>query len=213
MPHLTRRALTSGVLATLAVGVLDACSGGGTNGAAPRTSPRPLASAGHTSVPSKSPTPTRAAFDKGQYSLDDPNSLWVVVNKLRPLNPITYAPGDIVAVPVAHDNPAQMRKDASDALVAMFDAALAEGGGPMQIQSSWRPYADQVRVYNGWVSSLGKAQADRQSTRPRHSEHQLGLAVDISSVPAKDVLAAGFGATTQGVWLAANAYRFGYLLR
>jgi D-alanyl-D-alanine carboxypeptidase len=136
-----------------------------------------------------------------------------VVNKLRPLNPINYSPTDIVTVPVAHDNPAQMAKPAADALVQMFATGAADGAGQMQIQSSWRPYPTQVSVYNGWVASLGKAQADRQSARPGYSEHQTGLAVDISTLPLKCSLAACFGTTPQGVWLAANAYRFGFILR
>jgi D-alanyl-D-alanine carboxypeptidase len=70
-----------------------------------------------------------------------------------------------------------------------------------------------VRVYNGWVSSLGQAQADAQSARPGFSEHQTGLSVDISPVPLSCALDACFGATPQGRWLADNAWRFGYLLR
>jgi len=95
----------------------------------------------------------------------------------------------------------------------MFAAGAAEGAGQMQVQSSYRSYPVQVEVYDGWVSSLGKAQADRQSARPGYSEHQTGLAVDISTVPLNCSLAACFGTTAQGEWLAANAWRFGYLLR
>ncbi len=39
------------------------------------------------------------------------------------------------------------------------------------------------------------------------------LAADIGSVPLQCTLAACFGQTTQGKWLAANAWRFGFLLR
>ena len=196
------------VLALVVVGTAAAC--------APARSPiadgTPTATASAT--PSASPTPTpNGGFDRAAFSIDDPTSVWVVVNKLRPLNPISYAPKDLVTVPVAHDNPAVMRKDASAALVAMFAAGAAEGGGQMQVQSSYRSYPVQVQVYNGWVSSLGKTQADKQSARPGYSEHQTGLAVDISPVPLTCSLAACFGTTPQGEWLAANAWRFGYLLR
>jgi len=146
-------------------------------------------------------------------STTDPTSYWVVVNKLRPLDPVSYAPADLVTVPVAHDNPAVMRNAAAAALVQMFAAGAAEGAGQMQVQSSYRSYPVQKRVYNGWVSSRGQAQADKQSARPGFSEHQTGLAVDISPVPLKCALGACFGTTPQGEWLAANAWRFGYLLR
>jgi D-alanyl-D-alanine carboxypeptidase len=166
-----------------------------------------------TPTPTPTPVPTAPQFNKNAKSITDPNSIWVVVNKLRPLNPKTYSPPDIVTVPVAHNNPAQMRKVAADALVAMFAAGKNAGAGSMQVQSSWRPYSTQVSVYNGWVASLGKQQADRQSARPGYSEHQTGLAVDISPVPLRCALAACFGTTSQGKWLAANAWKYGYLLR
>jgi D-alanyl-D-alanine carboxypeptidase len=174
-------------------------------------------------TPSDTPTPTPTSTDPslnadGSFNMDykstsDPNSTWVVVNKLRPLKPKDYSPADIINVPVAHDNPPRMRKSAGDWLVKMFAAAKKEGAGEMQIQSAWRPYDVQVSVYAGWVSSLGKKQADLQSARPGFSEHQTGLAVDISPVPLSCALAACFGQTKQGKWLAANAWRFGYLLR
>lgn len=172
-----------------------------------------------TATASPSPRPTddttvvAGTFNKTLLSITDPASSWVVVDKLRPLNPINYAPSDLVTVPVAHANPPRLRKRASDALVAMFAAAKASGGGAMQIQSGYRSYSTQVSVYSGWVNSLGKKQADIQSARPGYSEHQTGLAVDISALPANCSLAACFGATPQGKWLAANAWKYGFLLR
>jgi D-alanyl-D-alanine carboxypeptidase len=203
-----RRIVIALSLALIVVGSSAACAPvrGSAAGATP--------SATTTSAPSSTPTAMPSGgFDKAAFSIDDPTSYWVVVNKVRPLNPISYAPSDLVTVPVAHDNPAVMRSAASAALIAMFAAGAAEGAGQMQVQSSYRSYAVQVGVYNGWVSSLGKAQADRQSARPGYSEHQTGLAVDISTVPLKCSLGACFGTTPQGEWLAANSWRFGYLLR
>ena len=201
-----RRVVSAAVLAMIVVGSSAACAPARTAiaGATPSATPT------HSSTPTPRPT---GGFDRAAFSIDDATSLWVVVNKLRPLNPLSYAPKDLITVPVAHDNPAVMRKDASAALVSMFAAGGAEGAGQMQVQSSYRSYPVQVQVYNGWVSSLGKAQADKQSARPGYSEHQTGLAVDISTVPLNCSLAACFGTTAQGEWLAANAWRFGYLLR
>ncbi|HEY0261252.1 MAG TPA: D-alanyl-D-alanine carboxypeptidase family protein, partial [Lacisediminihabitans sp.] len=163
-----------------------------------------------SSTPVPSPTPT---FDAKALSIDDPTSIWVVANKLRPLQPADYVPPDLVETPVAHQNPPPLRKEAADAMVTMFAAAKAEGGGAMELQSAYRSYTTQVAVYNGWVTSSGQAGADAQSARPGYSEHQTGLAADIGSVPLQCTLAACFGQTTQGKWLAANAWRFGFLLR
>jgi D-alanyl-D-alanine carboxypeptidase len=152
-------------------------------------------------------------FDKRKYSIDDPASLWVVVNKLRPLNPANYAASDLVEAPVPHVYTPVLRQEAAGQIVAMFAAYTAETGNQMQSQSAYRSYDVQVSTYNGWVNSLGQAAADLTSARPGHSEHQTGLAMDISAVPNTCPLKACFADTDQGMWLAANAYKWGFILR
>lgn len=171
-----------------------------------------------TPTPSTAPTPRpdaplKLTFDKRTYSIDDPSSIWVVVNKLRPLNPQNYAAPDLVSTPVPFVNDPTMRQEAADQIVAMFAQYTAATGNKMQAQSAYRSYNTQVSVYNGWVSSLGQAGADLTSARPGHSEHQTGLAMDISGVPATCALDQCFADTDQGMWLAANAYQWGFILR
>ncbi len=190
---------------------------GGCTSAAPTPTGSPLPGPSQvtpSASPSSSPSPSAsAAFDKKARSIDDPASIWVVVNKQRPLNPINYVPADLVPVPVRYVYKPMLRKVAADAVVAMFTAAAAEGAGQLQSQSAYRSYDTQVTVYNGWVRQLGKTQADLQSARPGTSEHQTGLAIDISPYPSTCALASCFGSTPQGKWLTANAYRFGFILR
>ena len=163
--------------------------------------------------PAEPSTPAVPAFDKSAMSIDDPASLWVVSDKLRPLSPVDYVPSDLVTIDVASQNPPVFRREAGDALLALFAAGEAEGAGQFQVQSAYRSYATQVSVYQGWVDRLGQAQADIQSARPGHSEHQTGLVADISPIPLSCALQACFGDTAQGQWLAANAWRYGWLLR
>ncbi|MBC7724662.1 MAG: M15 family metallopeptidase, partial [Burkholderiaceae bacterium] len=151
-------------------------------------------------------------FDRTLNSIDDAASVWVVADKLRPLNPVDYAPGDLVSPPVENANGQPLRAQAADALVAMFAAVAAEGAGSMRLQSAYRSYGTQVSVYNRYVASAGQAGADAQSARPGFSEHQTGLAADISA-GSSCILQACFGDTAQGTWLAANSWRFGFLLR
>jgi D-alanyl-D-alanine carboxypeptidase len=165
-------------------------------------------------TPTVSPQPVSVpVFDKGAHSIDDANSIWVVVNKKRPLNPVNYSPSDLVTVPVAHIWEPLMRREPSNAVVAMFAAFEAETGLRMQSQSAYRSYDTQVGVYNQDVTSNGQAFADTSTARPGTSEHQTGLAIDISALPPVCSLAACFGTTSQGQWLATNAWRFGFLLR
>ena len=156
--------------------------------------------------------PEPPGFDLSLYSIDDPNSLWVVVNKLRPLTPIDFAPADLVApnVPAAFDP--LMRKEASDALEQMY-AEASEAGVPFRIQSSYRSYTTQQRVKANSVSRLGQEASDQRSARAGYSEHQTGLAVDLTTPSGRCTLDACFANTPEGEWLAANAWRFGFILR
>jgi len=204
--------------------VLAGCTGPASE---PGGTPRATTTSGATDAPTPTattapepattPTPTTPpaapAFDKGAFSIDDPASPWVVSDKQRPLVPVDYAPTDLVTLDVASQNPPVLRREAADAVVAMFAAGEAEGAGAFQVQSAYRSYETQVRVYDGWVAQLGQEAADRTSARPGTSEHQTGLALDVSPVPLSCVLDACFGQTSQGLWLAENAWRFGFVLR
>ncbi len=163
-----------------------------------------------TGAPEPAPVPT---FDRAARSLDDPASLWTVVDKTRPLNPTDYAPADLVEVPVAHVWRPLLRREAADAVVSLFAAFEAETGLQLQSHSAYRSYATQVDLYDRDVATNGQSVADTSTARPGTSEHQTGLAIDISALPGNCSLDTCFGDTVQGQWLAQNAWRFGFLLR
>lgn len=155
-------------------------------------------------------------FDKTAYSHTDPSSLWVIVNKQHPLQPVTYAPSDLrvpnVALRVPGATEMQMRDAAATALEQLFGAA-AQSGYKLQISTAYRGYVYQKTLYDGYVASVGQAAADQESARPGYSEHQTGWAVDIRSQSNTCSLEACFGTAPEGKWLAANAYRYGFILR
>ncbi len=164
----------------------------------------------------KSTSNNQSEFNKHQYSIDDPASIWIVVNKTRPLKPTNYAPSDLVvpAVPlrVPGNQTMQLRKAAADALTQMFADAKTQGISLM-VSSGYRSYNYQVSLYNGYVQSDSKSAADRYSARPGHSEHQTGLALDIEPASRNCELQACFADTPEGQWLNANAYKYGFWLR
>ena len=172
-----------------------------------------MRSSGQRPTPTSTPTPTPVGFDKAALSVDDPASPWVVVNKPRGLQPLQYAPGDLTYPDVVFVNRQPLRAAAAAALVSMFRAGKAEAGLDFSVQSGFRSFESQTSVYDDDVARNGQAYADTDTARPGHSEHQTGFAVDISAVPARCSLDACFGETPQGVWLAANAWRFGFILR
>lgn len=150
--------------------------------------------------------PTPAAFDKSQYSLSDPTSMWVVANKLRPLQPLEYAPSDLAGV----GDGQRMRAEAASAFVKLQSSASAAGHA-LTVESSYRSYNTQVATYNRWVNELGRAEADRQSARPGHSEHQTGLALDVGGDGCN--VEECFGSKPSGIWVAAHAHEYGFIVR
>jgi LAS superfamily LD-carboxypeptidase LdcB/putative cell wall-binding protein len=146
--------------------------------------------------------------------IDTASSPWAVVNKKRRLDPSTYTPSSLVKPNVSSINGHQVRSDAAAALESMFKAARTEGAGGMALLSGYRSYSTQVSLYDAKLASAGRTEADKWVARPGHSEHQTGLAVDISPVGASNCgTYTCIGSTPQGRWLAANAWRFGFVLR
>lgn len=84
--------------------------------------------------------------------------------------------------------------------------AAAKDGIEINFMSGFRSYSEQVRVYKGWVEKYG-SEADRVSARPGHSEHQLGLAIDVNETTFD------FADTPEGKWLRENCYKYGFILR
>lgn len=171
--------------------------------------PKPTVAAAKTApaTPKPAPQPAPASFNKNEYSTTDASSLWVIVNKQHPLSPLTYAPTDLVTA-YGHQVSNRLVPD----LTAMITDA-AKDGANLTLISSYRSYSYQVTLYNSYVSSDGQAKADEYSARPGYSEHQTGLAIDFGDRAGSCPVVACYGDTTEGKWLAANAYKYGFLLR
>ena len=75
-----------------------------------------------------------------------------------------------------------MRPEAAAAIVPMFAASEAEGGGTMQVQNAYRSFDLQTRNYNRMVGSIGQAAADNDTARPGYSEHQTGWTATIAKL-------------------------------
>lgn len=149
-------------------------------------------------------TDRSATTSLSSSSTSNASSITVVVNKKHPLSPTSYVPASLVDI--ASD--VKMRSEAASAFNTMKTAA-ASAGNTLAPISGYRSYDNQVKVYNGWVRDLGsQAAADRTSARPGHSEYQTGLAIDINTVTDKT-----FANQPAGQWLAANSYKYGFILR
>lgn len=203
---LSRILLSAGAVVVVAALVVTALVVFAPRAGEPEVAPTPVALP--STPPPPSPTPT---FPMDQFSIDDPTSPWVVVNKQRPLAPQDYAPADLVGVNMIGGG--QMRAEAAGQLQAMIAEFTAQTGLEFQSLSTYRSYGRQVDVYNGWVSRLGQEAADLTSARPGHSEHQTGYVIDFGAVPSQCDLDQCFADTPQGAWLAENAWQWGFILR
>lgn len=163
-------------------------------------------------APSSSPTATAAAgFDRTKHSVDDPSSIWVVVDKQRPLQPKSWVPPDLVTPAVPHTNVPQLRRVAANALVAMFAGAKQDGITLVSL-SAYRPYATQRSIFDRNLATLGRAKTLQLTAKPGFSEHQTGLADDLGDGSSCD-LQVCFESHPAAKWLAKNSWRYGWILR
>lgn len=82
-----------------------------------------------------------------------------------------------------------------------------ESGYDMTIVSGFRSYETQQEVFEYWVSIDGYEKARTYSALAGQSEHQTGLAMDISS------LSTDYEDTDEGKWLAENCWKYGFIIR
>lgn len=141
----------------------------------------------------------------------DTDSILVVANKKHAL-PAGYEPGDLVRPQVEMLNECFVRQIASAALEEMFAAAEAEGIH-LILGSGYRAESLQRELYDKYTKQYGREVADTISSRPGYSDHQTGLAVDISDHDAKTYLTEEFENTPEGQWLLQHAHEYGFILR
>ncbi|MCX8529234.1 MAG: M15 family metallopeptidase [Rhodoluna sp.] len=160
------------------------------------------------------PTPTPSTpvdcgvcFNPGANSLTKANSLWVVANKQRPLNPITYKPA------IGYFKGVQVAKVTAAALSKMAAGMLKDKAGTLLLNSGYRSYDTQVVVHDRQVKRLGLKAGEALAARPGYSEHQTGLAADVSAAGQGCTIQVCFAKTKAGKWLAANAWQYGFILR
>jgi LAS superfamily LD-carboxypeptidase LdcB len=154
---------------------------------------------------------------KVPYIVSNPTGVLVLVNKNNNL-PSGYVPGNLVVPNVAfpfqeYNEKKLIRQDAASALEEMFRDAKADGINLYAV-SGYRSYSTQSSIFNSNVRKYGSVEkANQFSARPGQSEHQTGLAMDITSTSVNYGLSQAFGDTKEGKWLRENAHKYGFILR
>lgn len=145
----------------------------------------------------------------------DSSSLAVLVNKDYALDE-DFKPDDLVtvSVPTVLENPEikQLREEAAEKLKEMFEIAK-QSNIILHARSGYRSYNTQVQLFKNYASNHGEEAANKYSARPGQSEHQTGLAMDITSESVNYQLSNNFGQVSEGIWTSENAHKFGFIIR
>lgn len=151
-----------------------------------------------------------------QMDLDEEAGLYILANKEHPLDK------DYKPYPISHlENVAKNRlssdqfmiKEAAEAFDAMTNDAKNIDKIEIVATTAFRTYDRQKQLYDSYVANHGEAQATRFSAKPGSSEHQTGLAVDVTTPSINYELSQDFEVTKAFKWLSENAYKYGFILR
>lgn len=132
-----------------------------------------------------------------------------VVNKFNAL-PEDYVPDDLVEIVTNHSSrpTMELRSEAASAWTEMERQAKNEGI-TMVLISAYRTRDDQQGLFDNYYRS-NPENASQYSAHPRRSEHEMGLALDISY----DIgFPEDFYNTEVGQFLQRNATDYGFILR
>lgn len=157
-----------------------------------------------TSVNSKVNYP----FYENTKETDMSKEYLIIVNKYNYLSE-NYIPDNLVTISPTYGYQLLVEKTTYDAFIKMHDDALNDGVN-IFAASPYRSYYTQLDLYNFYVNRDGKNLADTYSARPGHSEHQTGLAIDITT---RGGSLGAFEYTNEFKWLKENAYKYGFILR
>ena len=158
-----------------------------------------------------------APFDTSLFSIEKADSVWVVANKSHPLNPLNYVPKRLVTPKFKSGTGSagsqKLQKVAATAIAKLAKSMSAAGRGKLYLNSGYRSYSTQAAVHAADVAALGVEKGERLAARPGFSEHQTGLAVDVSAPGQSCVIQKCFGGTKAGRWIRYNAWKYGFIVR
>lgn len=174
-------------------------------------------------TPEPTPTPEyiEPEFDETWYNgfvdprsiraqiVENPNDITVLVNKYYAL-PEDYVPEDLV--PCSHSFDQQLRADAAAAWEQLYTDCLAETGEGITLVSGYRDNWTQQYLFDRSRDKNGLAFACKKNAIPGRSEHQLGLAMDITPA-GHDNIMDFFDETTTGKWICENGHKYGLIHR
>ncbi len=130
----------------------------------------------------------------------------MLVNKYYALD-ASYVPKNLVTI--APYGEVRLEKMAAEAFIKLCADAENEGFIIRGI-SGYRSYQTQENLYKRYLQNDPQWLVDTYSARPGHSEHQTGLAIDVSD---GNLSILQFESTSSFTWMTTNAHLYGFILR
>jgi D-alanyl-D-alanine carboxypeptidase len=152
----------------------------------------------------------------GLQVVAEPDSITVLVNKHFVL-PKDYKPKDLVypEIPFIFNEITEkrmMRQEAAQGLEQLVAGAKKDGIFLAGV-SAYRSYATQKAIFNYFVKTDGESKARTYSAMPGASEHETGLAIDISGRDGKCAAVDCFAGSNEAIWLDRHAAEYGFIIR
>ncbi|MGO4539390.1 M15 family metallopeptidase [Paenibacillus sp. 2TAB19] len=146
----------------------------------------------------------------------EPDSVTALVNPVNML-PEDYNPTDLVYPDVRFVfnekiEKRKMRQEAATALEQLFAAADADGM-PLAGVSAYRSHATQTSLFDRYVKKDGLEKAKTYSAVPGTSEHETGLAIDVTASDGSCAVEDCFGDMPESAWLDEHAADYGFIVR
>ncbi|WP_040205779.1 M15 family metallopeptidase [Neobacillus jeddahensis] len=168
------------------------------------------------SVEIEKSSPVNQSNNTNQLAGSRDEDMMVLVNKEHAL-PDTGRPTDLVYPNVqfifSEKNEKRMlRKEAAEAIEALFKGAKDDGITLLGV-SAYRSYETQKNVFDNYVHRDGQQKAMTYSAVPGHSEHETGLAIDVTGGDGRCAAEDCFGGTNEAQWLAGHAAEYGFIIR
>lgn len=140
---------------------------------------------------------------------DTSKDILMLVNKYNGLDE-SYKPDDLVDMGLQYAfSGKKVRAEVYDAFKELVKDAKKEGL-TIVANSTYRDYAYQQKLYNQYKNQNGTSYADSYAAHPGYSEHQTGLAIDVSTL--KSTLD-NFESTPEFKWISEHCYEYGFILR
>lgn len=154
--------------------------------------------------------------EEGNQILKNPDDILVLVNKERQL-PSDYEPKDLTVPDIEFSfkedlEKRYLRAEAAENLTLLFQAAKEDDIELFGV-SGYRSYSTQEATFNNKVNSSSLEEAEKLVAIPGQSEHQTGLAIDVSSRELNLLLEEEFGDTEEGIWIEKNSHKYGFIIR